>query len=173
MNARAKPLRFPEYLARHFKDRVKYWEIWNEPSVTHFWQPEKPNPEDYARLVAKTAPVIREQIADSFIIGAALAGVRGDYLEGCFENGLGDFVGAISYHSYRVIPEERYDRDMTALRECLAKHAPARSGSAKTGAPPWAGRRVPGLCRNSSGTRPGRQNGCRGALSWICGMAWT
>ena len=117
-------LRFTEHLARHFKDRVKHWEIWNEPNITHFWQPEKPNPEDYARLVAKTAPVIREQISDSFIIGAALAGVRVDYLEGCFENGLGDFVDAISYHPYRAIPEERYDRDMTALRECVAKYAP-------------------------------------------------
>ncbi|MFO7975368.1 MAG: beta-glucosidase [Candidatus Hydrogenedentota bacterium] len=117
-------LRFTKNLARHFKDRVKHWEIWNEPNITHFWQPEKPNPKDYARLVAKTVPVIRKQIADSFIIGGALAGVRVDYLDGCFENGMGDYVDAISYHPYRAVPEERYDRDITALRESIAKHAP-------------------------------------------------
>lgn len=117
-------LRFTEHLARQFKDRVKCWEIWNEPNITHFWQPEKPNAEDYTRLVAKTAPVIREQITGSFIIGAALAGVRMDYLDACFESGLGGLVDAISYHPYRAIPEERYDLDMAALRESIAKYAP-------------------------------------------------
>ena len=119
-------LRFTEHLARHFKDRVRHWEIWNEPNISHFWQPEKPNAEDYTRLVARTAPVIREHIADSYLIGVALAGVRIDYLNACFEQGLGGFVDAISYHPYRAIPEEGYDRDMTALRESIATYAPGR-----------------------------------------------
>ncbi|HQH54634.1 MAG TPA: beta-galactosidase [Candidatus Hydrogenedentes bacterium] len=117
-------LRFTEHLARHFKDRVRHWEIWNEPNARSFWQPEKPSPADYARLAAQTAPVIRGQVRDCVIIGGALAGVPMDFLKGCLESGLGGLVDVISYHPYRAIPEERYEDDMAAMRDAIAKYAP-------------------------------------------------
>ncbi|HOF41318.1 MAG TPA: beta-galactosidase [Candidatus Hydrogenedentes bacterium] len=117
-------LQFTRHLARHFNGRVRHWEIWNEPNIAGFWQPEKPNPADYARLVAATAPVIREEIPASYLIGAALSGFGHEFLEGCFERGLGGFVDAISYHPYRAVPEEGYERDMERLRASIANHAP-------------------------------------------------
>jgi len=31
-------------IAEHFADRVKHWEIWNEPNIGNFWKRKKPSP---------------------------------------------------------------------------------------------------------------------------------
>ena len=38
-------------LVDHYKDRVKHWEVWNEPDIVVFWEPE-PNPQDYAKVLS-------------------------------------------------------------------------------------------------------------------------
>lgn len=117
-------LRFTTRLAEHFKGRVRHWEIWNEPNIKSFWQPEKPNPADYVRLVTITAPKIRKQIPDAVIIGGAFAGIPMSYIDGCLEAGLADHVDKISYHPYRAVPEKDYASQIKALRGRVAKHNP-------------------------------------------------
>ncbi|MBN2308547.1 MAG: beta-galactosidase [Candidatus Hydrogenedentes bacterium] len=113
-------LRFTKAIAEHFSTRVTHWEIWNEPNITHFWQPEKPDADDYVRLVAQTAPVIREAVPDATVIGIACAGIKMKYIEACLDAGLADLVDAISYHPYRPKPEERYEGEIAQLREAIA-----------------------------------------------------
>jgi beta-glucosidase/6-phospho-beta-glucosidase/beta-galactosidase len=61
---------FTAALAEHFKGRVTHWEIWNEPNITGFWKPGKPDAASYVKLVEQTAPVIREKVQGAVIIGA-------------------------------------------------------------------------------------------------------
>jgi hypothetical protein len=69
-----------------------------------------------------TAPVIRRHVAKAVIIGGATAGVPHDYLQACFEAGLGDHVDRISYHPYRSVPEANYDKDVGQLRAIVAAY---------------------------------------------------
>lgn len=117
-------LRFVKAIAGHFRGRVRHWEIWNEPNIQKFWQPQKPNPADYARLVRITAPVIRQQVPDAVIIGGALAGMPVKFLSGCLESGLSEHVDRISFHPYRALPEQGYEKDLAALRSLLAEYNP-------------------------------------------------
>jgi hypothetical protein len=105
-------VRFVVKLAEHFADRVTHWEIWNEPNITAFWKPNKPNAADYVEMVKITAPVIRRHVADAVIVGGAFAGVPKDYVQTCLEAGLADHVDRISYHPYRPVPEANYERDL-------------------------------------------------------------
>ncbi len=66
--------RFVQALAKHFSQRVRHWEIWNEPNITTFWRPQKPNARDYVELVKRTAPLIRREVPTAVLIGGALAG---------------------------------------------------------------------------------------------------
>lgn len=115
-------LRFVRKISEHFADRVRHWEIWNEPNISGFWKPNKPNPADYARLVAATAPEIRKRVPNAVIIGGALAGIKLSYLEGCFESGLAEHVDKISYHPYRPAPESNYEKEIDALRALIARY---------------------------------------------------
>lgn len=52
-------------LARHFKGRVDQFEIWNESNHLPFWQPEKPDAKEYAKLLKISAGEIRREIPDA------------------------------------------------------------------------------------------------------------
>lgn len=67
-------LRFVGTLAKRYKDKVAYWEIWNEPDIANFWQPKKPNADEYQRLIRLTGDAIRREIPDAKI-GGCLSGV--------------------------------------------------------------------------------------------------
>lgn len=123
--AKAAWLRYVGKLAEHFGDRVKHWEIWNESNIRNFWKPTKPNPELYVEFVKLTVPEIRKQIPDVVIVGGAFAGMPLKFFEQCMELGLGEHVDRISYHPYRPVPEAKYEEEVNAWREVLAKHKPS------------------------------------------------
>lgn len=113
-------------LAAHFADRVKHWEVWNEPNISGFWKPRKPDPADYCDLVKRTVPAIRQHVPGAVIVGGAFAGAPVDYLRKCLEQGLGDAVDRMSYHPYRAVPESNYERDVAAMRELLQRYTAGR-----------------------------------------------
>lgn len=124
--ARAAWQKFVAKLAEHFATRVLHWEIWNEPNISGFWQPDKPDPARYAELVKMTAPIIRNRVPNCAIIGGAFAGIAAfDYFEGCFQAGLADHVEKITFHPYRPQPEWKYREDVRALRGLIRRYKPS------------------------------------------------
>ncbi len=121
-------VRYVARLGERFAARVKHWEIWNEPNIPNFWKPDKPNPKAYVDLVKLTAPVLRRTVPGCVLIGGAYARLTAwDYIEGCFEEGLGQLVDKLSYHPYRQVPEENYEADLGALRGLIARYRPGMS----------------------------------------------
>lgn len=121
--ARQAWVQYVETIGRRYAGRVKHWEIWNEPNIPSFWQPDKPAPERYVELVRLTAPVLRRVVPGCVLIGGALAGFPAlEYLEACCEAGLLEFVDKVSYHPYRPIPEENYEADVKAFRGTIERY---------------------------------------------------
>ncbi len=116
--------RFVGKIAERFRDRVKHWELWNEPNITNFWRPRKPSPEDYAELVKLTAPEIRKRIPDAVLVGGAYAGMPTDYFRRCLDAGMAEHVDRVSYHPYRPMPEKGYEAEVRAWRALAEKHKP-------------------------------------------------
>jgi hypothetical protein len=118
-------VRFVENISDRYRTRVKHWELWNEPNIPNFWQPEKPNPAEYVELVKLTAPIIRKRVPGCTLIGGAFAGTGAmDYFEGCMHAGMGDHVDKISYHPYRARPELNYASDIRAMRSLFNRYKP-------------------------------------------------
>ncbi|MGQ9504948.1 MAG: GH39 family glycosyl hydrolase [Thermogutta sp.] len=112
-------LRYVRALVDHFRNRVKHWEIWNEPNIKGFWKPGDPSPELYTEFVVQTAKIIREIIPDATIIGGALAGMPTDYLQKLLACGLARHVDKISFHPYRPIPEAGYRETLEKWRQLI------------------------------------------------------
>ncbi len=119
---------FTAKLAEHFKGRVTHFEIWNEPNITGFWKPGKPDAASYVKLVEQTAPLIRERVPGAVIIGGGFAGIPMAYFTACLESGLAKQVDKISYHPYRPSPEKGYEDEVLKMRELLAKHGAPHVG---------------------------------------------
>lgn len=117
---------FTAKIAEHFKGRVRHYEIWNEPNITPFCKPGKPDAAAYTKLVKDTAPIIRQRVPDAVIIGCAFARVPLDYLKKCLDAGLAEHMDVVSCHPYREVPEAGYEEDVRGVRELLAQHNGSR-----------------------------------------------
>jgi hypothetical protein len=65
---------FAAATARHYRKRVRTWEVWNEPNngLSGFWKPE-PDPAGYARLAAAAARALRRAAPRATLVTGGLA----------------------------------------------------------------------------------------------------
>lgn len=129
-------------LARRYKDRVKEWEIWNEPDLNavHPTIGLPVTAEDYAKLFIRTAEIIRKEQPEAKIYGLAMAGSKpGDdtfaleFLIWIKVLGKTDLLDAVTVHGYPANPDEVF---ATAMQKMLKTHAPkAAVRQGETGAP--------------------------------------
>lgn len=121
--------RFAAAAVAQFTDSGIIWEIWNEPDLPRFWQPQ-PNPDDYMALAKGTIAAMRQVDPQATIVAPALTGLEPqyqqawDYLERCFALGLPALVDAISVHPYRLGPPESATADYQRLRALITRYAP-------------------------------------------------
>lgn len=95
--------------ARGFRDRIRYWEIWNEPDSKQFWSGTVA---DYYRLYDKTARAIQAADPDALVGGPAISKplVAGDYREKFIDYvRLHDLpLDFFSWHFYAVDSNDPY-----------------------------------------------------------------
>ncbi len=65
--------RFAAAFAARYGDRIRYYQIWDEPNIAPHWGERHINPIGYAHLLRSAAPAIRSSDADAVILAAALA----------------------------------------------------------------------------------------------------
>jgi hypothetical protein len=65
--------RYVRFVVRHFRDRVKVFEIWNEWNVPEYWG-ERPDVEHYLALVRRTVPIIRDESPQARVMLGSVAG---------------------------------------------------------------------------------------------------
>lgn len=102
-------LEFVRFTVDHFKDRVQYYEIWNEPELRWFC-PKWIELVDYINLVKRTVPVIREEYPEAKIVVGSVANTvfpeTYNYLFGLLESDIMPLVDVISFHPmYGTSPE--------------------------------------------------------------------
>jgi hypothetical protein len=107
-------LDYVKFIVHHFKDRVHYYEIWNEPSLSSFpmqWI----KVEDYINLVRLTVPVILQEDPEAKIVVGSTHSLidrdSRDYLFQVLKSDVMPIVDVIAWHPmYGISPE--YDSDM-------------------------------------------------------------
>ena len=84
---------------QHFKGRIHFFEIWNEPDGQWCWK-TGPNAEDLAKFIIDTAKVCKETDPSCEVIGFATCMLEGDFVNKLAEKGVCNYIDAISYHAY-------------------------------------------------------------------------
>jgi hypothetical protein len=116
--------RYCEFMARTFKDQIRYWEVWNEPNWEGFWKP-KPDPVDYTNLLKASYAACKRANPDCTVIGVATSGIPMDFIEGVLKAGGAAYMDALSVHPYRYpASPEAHDlvADLTKLRELMDRY---------------------------------------------------
>ncbi len=107
---------------RHYAGRGYLWECWNEPNFKGFWAP-KPDSAAYVALMRPACAAIRRSCPNEIVIGPAGAGIDLKYIEGCLQGGMLQYWSAISVHPYRRANPESAEKDLTQLRNLIARYA--------------------------------------------------
>ncbi|MBI4587109.1 MAG: discoidin domain-containing protein [Planctomycetes bacterium] len=96
---------FVRVMVNHFKDRVDYWEIWNEQSGGYGGWHDVPGAV-YTQYVKEVSPLIKELDPGSKVVMGSLSGlgpgrkVGLDWLKARLEEGIGPHIDAIAWHGY-------------------------------------------------------------------------
>jgi len=115
-------LKFVGAAIERYKDKITYWEIWNEPNHRKYWG-APPNAEDYGRLVDVTTEKIRSIHPEAKIIAGSTAGLDPEYNDTFLNQCDPDNLDIISFHQYDPLPENRaFEIDL--FLEVLNKHNP-------------------------------------------------
>jgi len=111
-------LRYVDYMVKHFKDRVAYFEICNE------WQGI--GIDNYVKIVKATIPAIRKADTSARIMLGSTGGFDRDSILACLREGLGPELDAIGWHPwYQTDPDthnyRNYKQDVAEFKkECEA-----------------------------------------------------
>ena len=125
--------RYAKAMVERYKDRVRHYEIWNEPNIQSFWRPE-PDAKAYALLVRRVNEAIRSIDSKVKIIGGALARLDPEtiqYIQDFLSQpATAEAIDILTYHPYNPAPEAMLE-NITALREAVRQLHP--------GLPIWQG----------------------------------
>jgi hypothetical protein len=119
---------FVRFMVRHFRDRIRYFEIWNEPGNDYAWG-NKPDPKEFAQLVKEVAPIIRKEAPQAKILmsGVGFRPGQDKYLTACLEEGVGRLVDVMTIHPFYGISQASeaylsYPTDVKAWKQLAESH---------------------------------------------------
>ncbi|NLE46167.1 MAG: discoidin domain-containing protein, partial [Chloroflexi bacterium] len=103
-------LNYVRYMVRHFKDRIRYFEIMNEWCLSV---------EQYCELAKATIPVIREEYPEARVLAMSPGGFDRDFIISYLKQGLGPLIDVIPWHPfYQADPlDPAFDRYASDVRE--------------------------------------------------------
>jgi hypothetical protein len=107
---------------KQFAGRGIIWEIYNEPNIS-FWRPS-PDVTAYIKLALATAKSIKAAAPRELVVGPALSGTDGAWLEQCYQAGLLDYWDAVTVHPYGNEPPETRIAHYEKAKALLARYAP-------------------------------------------------
>lgn len=93
----------------HFKGRIHFYEVWNEPDGQWCWK-HGPNPYELADFTNMTALACKAADPDCEVLGLVLAHGMDEFSDTLKNTDILDNLDGITYHAYRVIEQEWNDK---------------------------------------------------------------
>ncbi|QYY37257.1 hypothetical protein [Ruficoccus sp. ZRK36] len=141
--------RFLSEAVTRYKDRISYWEVWNEPNASSYWQDGDPT--TYGDFFAESYTVIKEADPHAIPVMGGISGVKASWLKELGKTPAGPLIDIVNVHPYRppASPPEKgspesspgYGRntlvnDLNAAKRMMAHFPPTLSGKPRE---LWAG----------------------------------
>jgi len=83
-----------------YRDRIRVWQMWNEPNISQFWHPE-PNPAEYARLLIAGSEAAKAVDPDCWIVGLNTSRFEAPFARAVFDEGGWEHTDIVGVHPYR------------------------------------------------------------------------
>ncbi|WPL11535.1 Beta-xylosidase [Thiorhodovibrio litoralis] len=105
-----------------YKNKLRYWEIWNEQNGPHTWYGE-PNAAQYARLLEAAYEEIKKIDKDLVVVIGGHSGIPTEYIEALYAAGAGSFFDVMNVHPYQIDPESyQFREQLDELKNLMGQH---------------------------------------------------
>ena len=111
--------RFVTHYVGLMKDRIRVWEVWNEPVPYAYWMGTI---EEVVKLHEVTYKAVKRAQPDSIVLGPCPYRIRLEFTERFFELGGGKWIDAAVVHAYAPSPDPHFADDLRWLKEIMRKH---------------------------------------------------
>ena len=103
---------FLRVLVRRYKDRIKHWEIYNEPNI-FFWSGPH---ERYPALLKMAFDAVKAEDPEAHVLGCSTAGIDTSFIKMCLDAQAP--FDTLTIHPYRsALHEERFVNELHAARK--------------------------------------------------------
>lgn len=92
-------LKYVETVVSRYKDSVQYWEFWNEPDSSSYWNPQD-NMKEYTRLLKKVYVTIKKINPSAVVVLGGLTNAPYYSLKRVLSNGGGNYFDIVNIHPY-------------------------------------------------------------------------
>ncbi len=107
---------FAQALVRRYGDRIKHWEIWNEPNI-FFWGGPR---EVYFELLDRAYEAIKEVDPEAVVFGCSTAGIDNGFVEQAMD--AGSRFDGLTIHPYRGgLDDLGFVAELQATAELVAR----------------------------------------------------
>jgi hypothetical protein len=112
------------FMAKHFRGRVKYFEIWNEENGWFFdaWSTNNSvnMVKAYGRALTAAAKAVKEANPDAVVVFGGVAGCSLDFPRIAMEQGAGPYIDVFAFHPYgSPTPETVTDAFVTQVGDTM------------------------------------------------------
>lgn len=91
--------RFASAVVTRYRDRVRFWQVWNEPENVRYWQPQ-PDPAAYAALLRAAYPAIKSADPNAVVLSAGVVPTNIGFLRAIADNGAWGSFDILAVHPY-------------------------------------------------------------------------
>lgn len=116
--------RFCGEMAKHYRGRVRAYQVWNEPNLAREWADRRPNPAEYVELLKTCYIALKTADPEAIVISAGLAPTGTDnaeampddkFLREMYEAGALPYFDMLGLHApgYKAPPELSPDEAAT------------------------------------------------------------
>ncbi len=91
-------------VTKRYADRIRYWELWNEPNAVWFWKPN-PSAKEYTELLKVFNEVVHRNVQNAVLLGGSLARLDLLYADTLIQLGATDYIDIMTIHPYGTMPE--------------------------------------------------------------------
>ena len=92
-------VKFATAVVKRYKDKVKYWEIWNEPDSPSYWSPQD-DMKTYTVLLKTVYPALKKEDSTCKVLMGGLADTYSIRLKQIYKNGGKDYFDIVNIHPF-------------------------------------------------------------------------
>jgi hypothetical protein len=113
---------YVQALVAHYRDKVSYFEVWNEPDGIWCWK-HGPNATELGNFTVETARAVKAANPEAKVIGGSLCLRPIAYINEALATGMGEWIDYLTFHEY-THDESRVFERVEALKALCKKYNP-------------------------------------------------